>query len=229
MKWKIIKRLFKQTILPVLIAGAFTIYDGVTSEPGLTLAGAVKVFFPALFFIMYFYGQYKRVEKQTEDRASFEELSNDVSSIKAAVEGLQANTTPTVSTFTVSTAPAADKSEEILDEAIDLQKQGKNVASLLQAGLAFELAVRNFASKTMPSAESDNLPLLDVMRKIEKYLPEGVGEELHTLRKIRNRITHVRESELADLPDIELTMNGYRWALATLKESEKIFLFENET
>jgi hypothetical protein len=219
MKIEIIKRVTKQLVLPVIIAGAFTIYDGLNNPAGLTIVSSAKVFFPALFFIMYFYGQYKRVEKQTEDRASFEELSTNISTIKDAVEGLQANTSPAVATFTVS--QASDKPHMLMDEALELQKQGKNIASLLQAGLAFELAVRKFASRIMKTEEYVNLSLLDVLRKIEKHVPKDIIGELHTLRQIRNRITHIRETELLDLPDVELTMNGYKWAMNTLENLEK--------
>ena len=46
-------------------------------------------------------------------------------------------------------------------------------------------------------------------------------DELHALRQIRNRATHISEAELSDLPDADRVMAGYQWAVVILTDIVK--------
>lgn len=210
--WNFICKLVKQMLVPVLLAAAFTFYDAYTNKTGFSINQLAKVFFPALFFIMYFYGQYKRVEKHSEDKASFDGLNTEIMSLKSMVENLSVSPVPPL----VKTNTQFESATSLIEGAFQLKETGNNVAALLQAGLAYELSIRNFFAAIYPSEYFHNINLLQVINRLEKVLSPGVVSELHSLRQIRNRTTHLRENELNDLPDVERNLNAYRWAINTL-------------
>ncbi len=58
-----------------------------------------------------------------------------------------------------------------------------------------------------------DLPLHDLIKRIA---PQELAGELHALRMIRNRLTHISENELSDLPDANRVLEGYEWAVNEL-------------
>jgi len=206
--WAVIKGFFA----PVAIALCIVLY-GVFGpwQPSQDVRNGIKSFFAALFFIMFFFGQYKRVEKQTDDKDSFKSVNDQLLSLRELVGKIR----PAYA----SPAPAASArievgdSKALLEEARELLLQGHPLASLLQAGVAFEHALRAFAL-AFKGEEAARLPLVDIIRRVA---PEGMSGELHALRQIRNRLTHISEAELSDLPDAGRVLKGYEWAVSELK------------
>ncbi|WP_454867143.1 hypothetical protein [Pseudomonas lini] len=99
-----------------------------------------------------------------------------------------------------------------MEESRSLLKSGHPLAALLQGGVAFEHAVRAFA-RHFKGDETANAPLHALISRIA---PDGLEDELHALRQIRNRVTHISEAELSDLPDADRVLAGYQWAVETL-------------
>lgn len=78
--------------------------------------------------------------------------------------------------------------------------------------MAFEHALRAFAWH-FKGDETARAPLHELIKRIA---PQEMAGELHALRMVRNRLTHISESELSDLPDAVRVLAGYEWAVETL-------------
>jgi len=197
--------------VPVLIAIGIVAFELWSPwQPDKRISEAGKSFIAALFFIMYFYGQYKRVEKQTDDKESFKGVNEKLLSLEDLVKQLHA--------AKVSEPPSGEplsNAESLLRDSQELLKSGHILAALLQGGVAFEHAVRNFARRYNPE-QADGAPLMELIKRIEFMVPQGLVGELHALRMIRNRMTHVSERELNDLPDADTILASYQWAITEL-------------
>jgi hypothetical protein len=204
--WAVIKGFF----WPVTIAACIVIYGAFAPwQPPKEFKKLLGTFFAVLFFIMFFFGQYKRVEKQTDDKDSFQALNDHLISLEELVRKIP----PSQSDVPPSSNAASD-SGSLLEEAQGLLASGHSLAALLVGGVAFEHSVRAFA-RHFKGDEAARLPLHDLMTRIS---PQEMAKELHALRQIRNRITHISEAELSDLPDPERVLSGYQWAVESLAE-----------
>lgn len=210
--WAVIKGFF----WPVSIAIAIVAWDVYAPwQPSDTAKEKVKAFFAILFFIMFFFGQYKRVEKQTDDKDSFRSVNEQLLSLQELVRKIRpaARTEPPASSrIFVGDATA------LLAESRTLLHSGHTLAALLQGGVAFEHALRAFAQH-FKGDESAALPLYVI---INRMAPQQMMGELHALRQIRNRLTHISQVELSDLPDANRVLDGYEWAVAELGGMAKI-------
>lgn len=203
--WAVTKGFF----WPVAIALSIILYGAFGPwQPTLAFKDGSQAFFAILFFIMFFFGQYKRVEKQTDDNNSFKSVSEQLSSLQELVRKIPAERSEKGAASRVYSGDAGG----LLAESRKLLDSGHTLAALLQGGVAFEHALRAFA-RHFKGEENARLPLHDLIRRIA---PEEMSEELHALRQIRNRLTHISETELADLPDSERVLNGYERAVAEL-------------
>ncbi|VVE18527.1 hypothetical protein PIN31009_03007 [Pandoraea iniqua] len=195
---------------PVAIALAIVAWGAFAPwQPSNDIKDKVKAFFAILFFIMFFFGQYKRVEKQTDDKDSFKSVNEKLLSLQELVRKIRPADhpeTPTPSQISVGDASS------LLVESRALLKSGHTLAALLQGGVAFEHALRAFA-RHLKGDESAALPLHQLIRHV---VPQEMMGELHALRQIRNRLTHISEAELSDLPDANRVLDGYEWAVAEL-------------
>jgi len=204
--WAVIKGFF----WPVAIALAIVAWGAFAPwQPSDDTKDKVKTFFAILFFIMFFFGQYKRVEKQTDDKDSFKSVNEQLLSLQELVRKIRPAArpeTPTPSRIFVGDAGS------LLVESRTLLKTGHTLAALLQGGVAFEHALRAFA-RHFKGDESAALPLHEL---IHRMAPQEMMGELHALRQIRNRLTHISEAELSDLPDANRVLDGYEWAVAEL-------------
>ncbi|WP_423194577.1 hypothetical protein [Cupriavidus sp. H18C2] len=195
---------------PVVIAFAIVAWSAFAPwQPSDDTKDKVKAFFAILFFIMFFFGQYKRVEKQTDDKDSFRSMNEQLLSLQELVLKIRPATrpeTPTPSRIIVGDAGA------LLVESRNLLRTGHTLAALLQGGVAFEHALRAFA-RHFKGDESAKLPLRDLILRLA---PQEMMGELHALRQIRNRLAHISEAELSDLPDANRVLDGYEWAVGAL-------------
>ena len=207
--WAVVKGFFWPVTLAVFIVayGAFAPW-----QPPAAAKSALSTFFAVLFFIMFFFGQYKRVEKQTDDKDSFKAVNDQLLSLQDLVLKIR----PTHSDA-APTRVAVGDSGTLLEESRTLLKSGHPLAALLQGGVAFEHAVRAFA-RHFKGDETANAPLHNLISRIA---PEGMAGEMHALRQIRNRVTHISEAELSDLPDADRVLAGYQWAVETLADIVK--------
>lgn len=89
---------------------------------------------------------------------------------------------------------------------------------MLQAGVAFEQAVRAFARR-QGVENADQMPLLRILQKIDFLLPQGWQGEFHMLRQIRNQLAHASEQELDRIEQPEVVLNTYALAIKALTES----------
>lgn len=211
--WAVIKGFF----LPVALALCIVIYGAFGPwQLQQEVKDAVKSFFAVLFFVMFFFGQYKRVEKQTDDKDSFKAVSDQLLSLEDLVRKIRP-----AHPVTAPTAPihvGVGDSGKLLAESRTLLTSGHPLAALLQGGVAFEHALRAFA-RHFKGDETAHAPLYDLIRRIA---PQEMAGELHALRQIRNRLTHISENELSDLPDADRVLAGYEWAVEELARIVKL-------
>lgn len=204
--WAVIRGFF----WPVAIALAIVAWGAFAPwQPSEDTKGKVKAFFAILFFIMFFFGQYKRVEKQTDDKDSFRSVNEQLLSLQELVRKIRPAARPEIST--PSRIFVGDASSLLVESRV-LLKAGHMLAALLQGGVAFEHALRAYA-RHFKGDESTALPLHDL---IHRLAPNEMKGELHALRQIRNRLTHISETELSDLPDANRVLDGYEWAVNEL-------------
>lgn len=111
-------------------------------------------------------------------------------------------------------APSGSFSAFLINEAQTIYGAGFKLAALLQAGVAFEHAVRSFALRA-DLQEAERMPLLKILQKIDSLLPQGWRGEIHMLRKIRNQLTHATEQEIENI-DPGVVLNTYALAVAAL-------------
>jgi hypothetical protein len=203
--WAVTKGFF----WPVAIAVSIVMYGAFGPwQPTQAFKNGIEAFFAILFFIMFFFGQYKRVEKQTDDKDSFKSVNEQLSSLKELIRKIP----PVGSEIGAATRVSPGDAGGLLAESRKLLNSGHTLAALLQGGVAFEHALRAFA-RHFKGEESARLPLQDLIRRMA---PDEMSEELHALRQIRNRLTHISEAELTNLPDAERVLNGYERAVAEL-------------
>jgi hypothetical protein len=206
--WVVVKGFF----WPVLLALGIVLYGRWGPwQPSKEQKDAVQAFFAILLFIMFFYGQYKRVEKQSEDKDSFKSVNDQLLTLEDLVRKIRSSeATPT----TIPKVSVGDTAA-LLAESRDLLKSGHTLAALLQGGVAFEHAVRSAANRYRKD-QPGYAPLHQLIQRLALVLPNQVVSELHALRMIRNRLTHVSEYELSDLPDANRVLSGYEWAVSEL-------------
>lgn len=194
---------------PVSIAGVIVLYGLYAPwQPPDQTKEALKSFFAVLFFVMFFYGQYKRVEKQSDDKDSFKNVNDQLLSLKDLVNKIPHSNSDQPAAPRVKVGDAGT----LLKESRELLDSGHVLAALLQGGVAFEHALRSFA-RDFKGDETANAPLHNLIQRIA---PQEMIGELHALRMIRNRLTHISENELADLPDANRVLSGYEWAVSEL-------------
>lgn len=205
--WAVIKGF----ALPVSLALFIVLYGAFgNSQLSQQAEDALKSFFAVLFFIMFFFGQYKRVEKQTDDKDSFKAVNDQLLSLHDLVRKIRPTDAVAIPTGPVRVA--AGDSYTLLEESKALLESGHPLAALLQGGVAFEHALRSFG-RYFKGDETAKLPLYELISRIA---PQEMAGELHALRQIRNRLTHISEHELPDLPDADRVLAGYEWAVAEL-------------
>ncbi len=201
--WAVIKGFF----WPVAVAIAIVAYGAFGPwQPTQVAKDKLQAFFAILFFIMFFFGQYKRVEKQTDDKESFKSVSEQLSSLQELVRQIRPGRPESAARVSVGDAGT------LLGESRTLLESGHVLAALLQGGVAFEHAIRALALH-YKGEETAKRPLHDL---ITHMVPKEMAGELHALRQIRNRLTHISESELSELPDASRILDGYERAVAEL-------------
>ena len=206
--------LLKQLRYPVALAAVYGLWDWYESGKSFSFGAYLKLTMPALFFIMWIIGLYQREKKRTDDRESFGSLTTGLQSLTELVKKL--STAPHAG----SAPPAAVStsfSSALMTQAMNVYSSGYKLAALLQAGVAFEHAVRAFAQRHGVE-QADVMPLLRILQKIDFLLPQGWRGEFHVLRQIRNQLAHASEHELDRIERPDLVLNTYAAAIETLNQ-----------
>lgn len=106
--------------------------------------------------------------------------------------------------------------ESRMAKAWRLAKAGFSEAALLQAGVAFEDAVRTYGGDLYSGASSPKIISLGALvRNIKARLPWG--NELETLVKIRNEIAHGHGSYRLAFEDVYYVLNNYQEAIESFE------------
>ena len=207
----------KQLAVPAAIAAIYGAYDWYSSKGAFSFSAYLKLTLPALFFIMWFVGLYERARKKTTDKESFETLSTGLQSLTDLVKDLRQS--PHAASAGTAPGPFTPSySGSLVTEAFTIFAAGHKLAALLQAGVAFEQAVRAFARR-QGVENADQMPLLRILQKIDFLLPQGWQGEFHMLRQIRNQLAHASEQELDRIEQPEVVLNTYALAIKALTES----------
>ena len=148
----------KQLAVPAAIAAIYGAYDWYSSKGAFSFSAYLKLTLPALFFIMWFVGLYERARKKTTDKESFETLSTGLQSLTDLVKDLRQS--PHAASAGTAPGPFTPSySGSLVTEAFTIFAAGHKLAALLQAGVAFEQAVRAFARR-QGVENADQMPLL---------------------------------------------------------------------
>jgi hypothetical protein len=213
--------MLKRLAIPASIAAAYGLYDWYAANGNFEISAYLKVTLPALFFVMWFVGLYEREKKKATDRESFESLATGLRSLTDLVQGLRRS--PHASTARPRIRPYGPAySESLIDEAFRILANGHTLAALLQAGVAFEQAVRSFARRFDIEA-ANQAPLHRILQRVDRLLPEEWRDELHVLRQIRNQLAHASEKELSRIIEQpEIILNTYAAAISALESREDL-------
>lgn len=217
--WPHVCAVLIQISVPALIALSYSLYDWHSSGRHFNPSAFAKVFFPALFFVMWFVGMFERAKKRSSDKESFEGIKTDLRSLTSLVQQLKTIATVVPAAPHPQSPPTFSRS--LMDESMSIFKLGYALASLLTAGVAFEQSVRAFARRRGVE-EADRLPLMHLLNKIDWMLPPGWNKELHMLRKIRNQTAHATERDLSNIGDIDFLLRNYRNAINQLDPSNDV-------
>lgn len=213
--WPFVVKVLRQLKYPSMIAAAYGLIDWYASEKPFSLATYLKLCAPALFFIMWLMAMYERERKKTSDKEALSGLSSDIQSLKSLVTDL-GSSRHAAAPAAASVAYGPSFSQLLMSEADAVFQSGHKLAALLQAGVAFEQAIRSFAiRKGLESAE--RMPLLTILQKIDFLLPQGWQSEIHMLRKIRNQLAHASKSELSEIENADMVFRTYGLAIQALE------------
>jgi hypothetical protein len=209
--WAVTKKL----AIPTLLAICYGLYDWKSSKGGFEISAYLKVTLPALFFIMWLVSLYERERKKTADRDSFDSLSTGLQSLTDMVRALVRLAPREAAVSDSSVTVDTSYSTRLMADTKAIFASGHKLAALLQAGVAFEHAIRALALRT-GHVEPNQMPLHRVLERIGPGLPEGWYGELNMLREIRNRLAHASEQELERLERPEIILEAYGAAIGAL-------------
>lgn len=212
-EWPFALAVLKQLAIPAVLATVYGTYDWYSSNGSFSFSAYLKVTLPALFFIMWIVGLFERAKKKSSDKDSFDNLNSGLQSLTDLVEKLK-RAPHSGDAVATGVAPSGSFSAFLINEAQTIYGAGFKLAALLQAGVAFEHAVRSFALRA-GLQEAERMPLLKILQKIDSLLPQGWRGEIHMLRKIRNQLTHATEQEIENI-DPGVVLNTFALAVAAL-------------
>ncbi len=106
----------------------------------------------------------------------------------------------------------------LLSEAQNLLDAGFALAALLEAAVAYEHTLRKFA-RVHNIHESGRVSVLELLTRCETIFPAAIVRELHKLRQIRNRVSHMREAEYVALTEVHGVLQSYIWVVAELEQA----------
>ena len=213
----------KQLWVPAVLAALYGVWDWSTSESTFSLSKYIKVTLPALFLLMWFVGLYERAKKRESDSKSFETINQNIESLTELINQLQP---APVEEIELEEEVEQSYAQKLVYEAIKVFESGYKLAALLEAGVAYEQAIRAFA-KAHDIINTDQIPLIHILNKLNSVLPPGIEDQFHSLRKIRNQLAHASESELHHIENAENLLNTYRWAVNVLTLNSGFYNFKN--
>lgn len=215
-KGQIFSVLARQLAVPTVLACAWGLYDWHSGGGSFVLANYVRTVLPALFLIMWFVGLYERARKRESDDANFTTLQSNVRSLGDLLRTvLQARPTLVGQVPALAETPPTF-SASLIEEAEKLLQAGYTLAALLQAGVAFEHALRAFgAARGLEGA--NQMQLLSLLQKAELGIPKEWIGELHALRQMRNALVHASQSELERIAEPASLLGTYADAIRMLE------------
>jgi hypothetical protein len=213
--WQTLRRLGKESWIPLLLAALYAGWDTRASRGSLQLGPFIKVFGPAFFFLMWLVGQFLRVKKQLQDRELLVGINSDVRAIRAALgEKAAAEGVPPS-----KAAPIAIIQDPV---AADMMQQAEiafasqlSLPALLVAAAAFEHSIRA-AGQRYGTAVDSRAPIPRILASIADYLPRGVTDELRLLWDARNKLVHLRDTRIDKSADAQGLLDGFRRAIVLL-------------
>lgn len=213
---QIAARFIRDAWMPALLAAAYAVWS-YRSDSSPTLAEAVESFGVAFFLVMWFVGQFLRVRKQLRDAASLEAIEAGVQSIQARLDRTGAGALSATRTEDLLQAIVDPVTKALSLESLEALKNGLSTSALLAASVAFERAVRNYATRHgIENAEAQ--PVARLIRTTSKSLGPGVADELYVLWRARNAIVHQDEEMLERQVDPDRLHEAFLWGIATLSK-----------
>jgi hypothetical protein len=208
-----VKVVLGQLKYPSILALIYGALDWYVSGKEFSLASYLKLCAPALFFIMWLFGMFERERKKASDKDAMSGLSTDIQSLKSLITNLgAAGHVKTESTTELGISYADD----LMVSASAILAAGYKMAALLQAGAAFENAVRNFALRH-GLREADRMSLGAILQKIDFLLPEDWVDEIQTLRRIRNKVAHASIKDIESIENPSMVLDTYALAIRALE------------
>jgi hypothetical protein len=208
----ILKKQWKVTRLPILLALVWTVTSLFLTEVNKrSFLSSIKDFIAALFFVMWFVGQYLRTSKEVRDSSNYSNIQTGIAELQRAISRLQ-NFSPQS-----SRPPISAENNSLFVEAKNAVDNGFVLAGLMQAGVAFEQAILSKADRLQIPREN-RTTIARVLNSLKDYYSAGTISELFAIWKLRNQLIHLTEEAAAELKNSPKLIQYFEWAIKELEQ-----------
>lgn len=174
----------------------------------------MKEFVLALFFIMWFVGQFLRTSKELDDKGKFTALQSTLSEVKEAISGLEKFKVPEDKNLSYLARNA------LLHDAAKAVASGHVLAGLMQAGVAYEQAL--LAAARRHQIQHDRRTIVSrIIRDMREYYDEATIAELNALWQLRHRLIHLTEEAALELEKQPGLIKYFEWAINVLEQQQQ--------
>lgn len=192
-------------ILPGILAGLI-VWLGAFWRPPQESVSAAKAYFSTLFFIMYFYSQYKRVQKEVSDKDGFLQVNGRLDELIGRLP-----LAPAIrSGATVDFAPQPPVTR--IQLARRLAERGDAFGAIIEATVALEVALEHRATHGGRR--------IDLGRPVSgdsfDSLPHDLQQQLRLLASIWNELKHLTAEQVSQRRDLDVVLRAYESAVDQL-------------
>lgn len=214
---KVIKKLFFQSLVPIIISLVWALVDTLSSPQTGTksisgsLIQAVKSFFSSLFFLTWIFSQYLRTKKQLDD----EEQQKDIKFIREETEKLsvllEARLKPTENDFSAKESLSGNSAEmiyQVTEEVLNRALKTNDPDIIREAAKAQVFAAEAVADETLntttpktTNVDISNMTLSMLTSLHKNFFPNGypLGGLLRTvpvrISKVLGTVVAIEKTE----------------------------------
>ena len=212
--------------IPLVISFGWAIWSYQTTNEERTVRYFLKELFTALFFTMWFVGQYLRTAKDLRDKTNYgdiqigiDELRNSLTSLSSIFRANHTEPAPSTTTTTTTTTTIAPShtSNFMLSEAIEAVNEGFVLAGLMQAGVAFEQSIIDAAVKRQIVIDN-RTTTAQLLNKLKEYYEKSTIQELFAVWKLRNQLIHLNPEASQEIKSRPHLIKYFIWAIEQLEK-----------
>ena len=205
-RFKVVLKLISLSWIPLLISAAYAGYVSYNAIPEeRSISTFINYFAGGFFFLMWLVGQYLRTAKQIDDSESHEDIRYTLSQLQTSIKEISPKTRAKLSL-----------SNPLLHSADQSVQNGRVLAGLLQAGVAFDDAVINKAKKHSINID-ERRSSFGIILEFEPFLSHMVFSDLIQLCRFKNQLTRLTEEEKAEIERQPHLLGNFIWAVTELE------------